>query len=103
MGKTERLKIPYCYKNNLIMMTVEHRSICKRMLVANNKDVYVLANNYRTPVKLLRISIFERKKGVDTAHIFYTPRYPAGGGVYSICPFVRECFPHCLCNSSLTT
>jgi hypothetical protein len=26
----------------------------------------------------------------DTAHIFYTPRYPAGGGVYSICQSKSE-------------
>ena len=38
----------------------------------------------------------------DTAHIFIPPAI-LREGVYSICPFVRECFPHCLCNSSLTT
>jgi hypothetical protein len=31
----------------------------------------------------------------DTAH-FYTPAIQREG-VYSICPFVCECFPHCLC------
>jgi hypothetical protein len=36
-------------------------------------------------------------------HILLYPPLSSGRGVYSICPFVRECFPHCLCNSSLTT
>ena len=36
----------------------------------------------------------------DTAHIFIPPAIQ-WEGVYSICPFDRECFPHCLCNSSL--
>ena len=36
-------------------------------------------------------------------HILLYPPLSSGRGVYSICPFVRECFPHCLCNSSLAT
>jgi hypothetical protein len=38
----------------------------------------------------------------DTAHMFIPPAIQRKG-VYSIWPLVRECFPHCLFNSSLTT